>query len=303
MIVAARLLLIVAAAIVPAALLGALLVGFDYYDRERQRMIRDSAATTRALVAAVDMELNGVKSALLALATSPHLGSGDLAAFHSQAVMAVTSLKGHSLANVVVLDEAGRQMINTLRPFGAPLPQSGNPQELGRIFRTGETMVTDLFMGPVMQKPVLAIGVPVRRDGRIVYSLNAGVQTEALSALLGEQKLPPGWIARVYDRAGTIVARSRDAERFVGRQGTPELVQRMKEVPEDAIESRTLEGIDVLTVFSRSPESGWTVAIGIPRSELTTHLVSSMARLFVVVFIVLLTAIGLALLLARQGLR
>jgi ABC-type nitrate/sulfonate/bicarbonate transport system permease component len=77
----------------------------------------------------------------------------------------------------------------------------------------------------------------------------------------------------------------------------------MQEAREDAIESRTLEGIAVLTVFSRSAASGWTVAIGIPQSELTTHLWHSMARLFVAAFVALMTALVLAVLLGRLLMR
>ena len=115
--------------------------------------------------------------------------------------------------------------------------------------------------------------------------------------------LPPGWIAAIFDTEGTIVARTRDAQRLVGQKGSPELVQRMKEVREDTIESRTLEGIPVLTVFTRSPVSNWTVAIGIPQRELTAHLWYSMGRLFAAGFVALLTALGLAALFSRRLMR
>jgi hypothetical protein len=68
----------------PAALLALVLIGYDSYQRERSQLIRDSLGTARALSAAVDAELTVVKAALFALATSPHLASGDLAAFHAQ---------------------------------------------------------------------------------------------------------------------------------------------------------------------------------------------------------------------------
>jgi hypothetical protein len=204
---------------------------------------------------------------------------------------------------VVLMDERGRQLLNTLRPFGAPLPAEGNPQALQRIFQTGEMVVTDLFMGPVVKQPAVAIGVPVRRNGKVVYSLNAGVLPGALSALLSRQRLPPGWIGVVFDSTGTIVARTHESERFVGKKGAPELVERMKAVSEDALETRMLEGVPVLTVFSRSPVSNWTVAIGIPIREFVTELIYSMARLFVAGFIALVSALGLALLIGRRFLR
>jgi len=296
----ARLAYVLAASIVPAALIALLLIGYDYYDRERDRLVRDSMVTARALAAAVDTELSGVRSALLALATSPHLSSGDLAAFHAQAQAA---LKDQAFANIVLIEDGGRQVLNTLRPFGEALPVQGNPPELQRIFDKGEPVITDLFVGPVVRKPYVAVGVPVRREGKVRYSLNGGVDPQRLTALLGERRLPPGWIAAFFDTQGTIVARTHDAERLVGQKGSPALVGRMKEAREDSLESRTLEGIPVLTVFSRSPVANWTVAIGIPQRELTAHLWYSMARLFLAAFVALLTAIGLAVLFSRRLLR
>ena len=290
----ARLAFVAAASIVPAALLAISLVAYDYYDRERDRMVRDSTATARALIVAAEMELAGVKAALVALATSPHLASDNLAAFHAQALAA---LKDQNFDNVVLIDEGGRQLVNTLRRFGEPLPALGNPPELQRIFQTGQPVLTDLFIGPVAKKPYIAFGVPVRRDGKVRYSL---IEPARLSSLLSEQRLPPGWIAEIFDSHGTVVARNHEAERFVGQKGSPELVRRSGEVREDALETRTLEGIPVLTVFSRSVPSNWMAAIGIPLQELTAHLWHSMARLFVAGFIALLTAVGLAAAFGRR---
>jgi hypothetical protein len=74
-------------------------------------------------------------------------------------------------------------------------------------------------------------------------------------------------------------------------------------VREDAFDAHTVEGIPVLTVFSRSPVSGWTVAIGIPQRDLVLDLVYSLARLFVVGFIALVVAIVVAFLIARRVMR
>lgn len=289
-----------AASLVPAALLASLLIGYDYYDRERDRLVRDSLATARALAVALDMEFRGAKLALYALASSPQLSSRDLAAFYGQAQ---ASLKDQTFTNLVLLDASGRQLMNTAMRFGEPPPAQGNPPQLQRIFETGEAVVTDLFTGPVLRRQLLAIGVPVRRDGKTRYALNAGVDPKTLSVLLTGQRLPQGWIAAIFDTQGTIVARTHEPERFVGEKGAPGLVQRMREASEDAIETRTLEGIPTITVFSRAAVSHWTVAIGIPQRELTAHLWYSIARLFIVAFVALTTTLGLAALLGRRLLR
>jgi len=286
---------------VPAALLAIILVGYDYYDRERTRLIRDSLSTARALSAAVDSELTAVKAALFALSTSPHLASGNLGAFHAQAVAA---MKDQTFVNVILSDGSGRQLLNTFRPFGEPLPAQGDPGGMLRVFQTGAPLVTDLFKGRLTQANIIGVAVPVRIDGKIRYGLNAGLAPARLSALLGQQELPPGWIAVVLDRTGTIVARTHDAEQLVGKKGSRELVRRSQgEMREDAFDTRTVEGIPVLTVFSRSPVSGWTVGIGIPQRELMANLFSSIGRLFVVGFIALAAALGLAFALGRRFLR
>lgn len=296
----ARLALVLAASIVPAAVLAGLLIGYDYYSRERERLVRDSIATARALATALDMEFMGAKRALYTLASSTQLSSGELSAFHGQAQAA---LKDQTFTNIVLLDASGRQLVNTARPYGEPLPAQGNPLQLLHTFETGEAVVTDLFTGPVLRRHILAIGVPVRRDGKTRYSLSAGIDPQILSSLLTRQRLPPGWIAAIFDTQGTIVARTHDAERFVGQTGAPDLVQRMREADEGAIEAHTLEGVAMLTVFSRAAASRWSVTIGIPQRELTAHLWYSMARLFVAAFIALITALGLAALLGRRLMR
>jgi len=109
--VPARIMLVVAASIVPAMILAFALIGYDTYDRERIRVGRDLLGTARALVAAVDTEFVAVESALFALASSPHLSVGDFAAFHAQASAA---LRNQPFDNVVVTDASGRQLLVAL---------------------------------------------------------------------------------------------------------------------------------------------------------------------------------------------
>jgi hypothetical protein len=292
-----QLLFVVAASLVPAILAAIAVIGWDYYGREREREIRDSLATARAMAAGVDAELTGMQSALFALGTSPYLEHDDFAAFHRQASSA---LKDQAFANIALLDDGLRQYVNTFRAFGTPLPAQGNPEELKRVFQTGRPVVTSLFLGPLVKQPLIAVGVPVRRDGAVRYVLGAAVTPERLAAILAQQKLPPDWVAAILDASGTIVARTHEAQRFVGQKGAAGLVERLRAEREGAVQMETLEGIPVVSVFSRSPLSGWTVAIGIPLDYFTRHLLYSLARLFIVAFIMLAVAGGLAALIARR---
>lgn len=292
-----QLLFVVVASLVPAVLAAIALIGWDYYGRERERELRDSLATARAIAAAVDAELNGVKAALFALATSPYLGKDDFADFHRQATAA---LENQRLANIVLVDGDLRQHVNTFRPFGTPLPRQGNPEQLREVLRTGKPVITDLFVGPLVGQHFIAVGVPVPRAGRRPYVLAAGLTPARLSSILAQQHLPRDWVAAIFDSTGTIVARTHEPQRFIGQKGAPALVQRMKEIAEGTVQTQTLEGIPVISVFSRSPASGWTVAIGIPLSHFKSQLLDSLARLFIIAFVTLLVALALGVVIARR---
>src|SRR5450432_3808797 len=135
-----RLTLLVMACIIPASLMAVALLSFDYH-QGRARLIQDSTATARAIMSAVDRDMAGMQAALLALATSPHLASDNLAAFYGQAKEA---LKTQKTDNIVLLDSRGQQLLNTLRPFGSKLPSDTNPALL-QVFKDGRPVTADLF--------------------------------------------------------------------------------------------------------------------------------------------------------------
>jgi hypothetical protein len=172
---------VIIAALVPAVLLAMLIVGYDYYSQERDREVRDSLATARAMAASVDAQLKGVEAALFALASSPYLSGEDLAPFHAQAR---ATLADQQFFNIVLLDPALQQKVNTLRPFGEPLPARAAAQQLADVVRTGRPVITDLFAGPVAKEPLIAVGVPVRHEAAVRYVLAAGVTPGRLAEIL-----------------------------------------------------------------------------------------------------------------------
>jgi diguanylate cyclase (GGDEF)-like protein len=65
-------------------------------------------------------------------------------------------------------------------------------------------------------------------------------------------------------------------------------------VSEDAIENETKEGIPVIAAFSRSSVSNWSVAIGIPRKQLTRELWNSLWWIILGSAALLASGLGLA---------
>ena len=288
--VRSRLALLVAACVMPAVLMALVLVS-HLYGRERERFVVDSMATARAMVQAIDRELASVRMAAEVLSTSPYLQSGDMAGFYSQAKSVVLRQIG---SNVVLSDAAGQQLVNTLTALGEPLPHHGNSAQLERVFATGQPVLSDVYLGAVLQRPLMSIDVPVFRDRKVVYDLSIGVQVDRFAKLLNDQHLPPNWLAVVFDGKGTIAARTRDTGRFVGKMAGPELLKRMREVAEGSLEMTSLEGTRMVAVFSRSAESNWTVALGIPAKELNGELGQSLWWFVIGAAILTLASLGIA---------
>jgi signal transduction histidine kinase/ActR/RegA family two-component response regulator len=230
-------------------------------DDQRTQIQLDVKQKVEDLLAGVDRQVSAIQAELQVLAVSPSLRDGDFSAFDQQ-MRAALKIRGTS---IVLHDTKGQQLLSTNRPFGEPLPRATNTEMHDRVVATGEPQISDLIMGAVLRRPILVVGVPVFRDGQVVYVLAMGLGLEVLSSLLKELSLSPDWTAGIFDRKGIIVARNRELDRFLGKPVSPTLLAAMRGPVENWFPSVTSEGISVYSTFRRSPITGWTVAIGLPR--------------------------------------
>jgi signal transduction histidine kinase len=283
---------LVAATAVPAVMAGAVL-GVYSYERQRTMIEERTLETARALVQVVDRQLTASQVAVQLLARSPHLAAGDLSAFHRQAVEALPDVTG---TNFVLVEASGRQVLNTLRGFGEPLGSETAVRmaHVRHVFETQRPATSDLFIGAVTGKPVIAVDAPVIRNGRVVYDLAMGVFPDRLGEILAYQQLPEGWVASILDSRGTIVARTHDPARYVGQKAASTLLQRMSLSREGHVEAPTLEGIPVMAVFSHSTLSNWAVAIGIPTRVIAAYLWKPIALVAGGALAILVCGMGIA---------
>lgn len=264
--------LLVAACLLPATLVSTYFIVANHQQR-RDTVIHSVVQSARNLSSALDRDLGSIESGLLVLATSPTLRSGDLAAFQDQ-VMEV--LPSQSISHYVLIDPKGHQRLNTLRTWGEPLPTGGWPIASQQVIQQEAIVLTDLFIGPLAGQPMVALCVPVRKNSQVIYTLNAGISLERISSLLHNQGLPPVWVTGILDGQGVVIARSREAARFVGKPAVPDLVRQARQQREGTLETRTAEGIPVIAAFSRSARFNWTAVVGVPTAELTSGLNQSL---------------------------
>jgi hypothetical protein len=119
------------------------------------------------LLSDVDRQISAIQAELRVLAVSPSLRADDFLAFDRQMREAL-KIQGTS---IVLLDTKAQQLINTNRPFGEPLPRAINSEMLDRVVETGKPQISDLIIGAVLRRPVLTVGAPVFRNGKVAYVL------------------------------------------------------------------------------------------------------------------------------------
>ena len=82
-----------------------------------------------------------------------------------------------------------QQLVNTLQPFGEPLPPRA-AQDNGRlVIESKKPVVTDLFLGRVAKRWIVSVIIPVVRDDRVVYTLDMAFFPDRLGQLLADQKI------------------------------------------------------------------------------------------------------------------
>jgi diguanylate cyclase (GGDEF)-like protein len=290
------LLLLIAACVLPAALFAVMLIARAYLDG-RAALIERAQALTRSVLQDVDDQVRSATAALQVLASSPHLASGDLAAFHAQALQVLPYQPG---INFVLSDLAGLQKVNTLRGFGVALPPHGNPRLQQAVIASGRPAVSDLFIGGVTRRPLVAVEVPVVVQGRVAYTLAMGFPPDRFTAVLRRLQPEPDWVTVVFDRSGTTLARSHHAERYVGHKASPALTAAAASANQGVVETDAVEGVPVLSAFARSPLTGWTVAVGVPRQALLARLERWIALLAGAMAVTLAMALAVAIVLSRR---
>jgi signal transduction histidine kinase len=258
-----QLLILAAVLIVPAALAGTILLAYAYSE-ERAASALQLQTTARALSIVVDRQLGQAEALLQALATAPALIAGDFETFDKQARLA------NSIPDswIVVRDGAGRQLVNTRLPWGAPLPVDANVSAQRAILLAGGPHVSNLVQNTSVG-PVIGIDVPVLHEGVMVYELAIVIRPSAFDRVFSDQRMPPEWIGVIIDRAGLVVRRSRDSDATVGHPISQSFKAKLDAgASEDVHNGTSLEGEPTVSAYSRSPTSAWTFSVAVPRDTL-----------------------------------
>jgi signal transduction histidine kinase/CheY-like chemotaxis protein len=104
-------------------------------------------------------------------------------------------------------------------------------------------------------------------DGRR-FVIAQGYRVEHFKNVLHQVNTPPGWLAGVYDRNGIAIAQARNGVGNERGQARADLREAIRNKTEGVIRNASDGELKLYTVLERSRFSGWTVAVGVPESEI-----------------------------------
>ncbi|WP_020652182.1 response regulator [Massilia niastensis] len=286
-----KLYILVLACVLPI-LVGYMALARDAAIRERAHVAEDAQTVAQVLAAAVDRDLDAGETAARVLANSALLARGDLEGFH---VVARQLLRPEFPAQAVVLSSRdGTQLANTRYPYGAPLPPSGNPQDIERVFASGDAIASGLYRTDADQSFVLSVDVPVWKDGKVNYVLSVQLRPRRLAELLDSQRLPDSWVAEIYEKRHLMVSRSADPGANLGAPMAPALAAEVTRHEAGIVPLNQSDETAGYAAFARSPKHDWVVAIRFPREAARELLGHSLATTMVAIAALLALSLGLA---------
>jgi two-component sensor histidine kinase len=286
-----RLALLVAGTTLPLILFAAGIV-FDNYQQDRKNASQRVLETVHSIRIVLDAEMQRMTGALQVLALTDPLREGDFEAFRRIVQGFLDQYRDGGV--VLVADREGRQLFSSVTLDTASLPPRNNRAIVEKVFATRRLQYSNLFMGAVKKQPIVTVEVPVFRDGEVVYDISFSPPVEIFQAVIDKQRPSADWTISIFDGDGVNFARAPNPTETMGRRASPLLYAEMFGTPEATLQTISLEGVPLITTFTRSSLTGWTVAAGIAEGSLVGPLWRKLAITSAIGGILLLTGLAFA---------
>jgi hypothetical protein len=219
---------------------------------EAQRL--DIANNIRIMI---DREIDRTVGFLDGLSIAPGLRANN--ALIVNRVIAMARERG--FVTLVLYDLDGQPMVNSIAPFR---PLLAERMGLSAIKAGAPHFVTG-YVDTVEKPGLYFVSVPVRDGARTVAMMTGGLPPGRLQPLLADAEAPPGWTVSIVDRAGILLARGKEAERYVGVEAWGSIATAARGAATDGLFSESnREGNSIENSFQRSVTSGWVAGVGVP---------------------------------------
>ena len=244
--------------------------------RQQAALEDDLRSLAQSLSMNVDRELASQIRPLELLAALAQTHPDDLPALYQETTAAAHSQSGW-LAMGLIDADVNRFVFHTHYPLGVqPLPPPRLDHITRKVVDSGRSVIGGVLPpGGPPGRPALILRAPVFDNDRVHYVLSLAVGLEGLAGVLKTRAVPPDWKVAIVDPAMLIAARSIDAAVYLGQRITPALEARLNANTDGLFITRTKDGDEVYAVFRRSPDTGWTVVLGVPLGLVQDRLADS----------------------------
>ena len=264
---------------------------------EHSDELRGQAASVAVTGAAyLNTYLTGLDSMASALTRHPAVMALDR---RQCDVMFETVLRDQPLIlNISVVDPGGiirgsGVPTNVVRAAAAGIPY------LSEVVATGKPQVSNLIIGQVSHQPTVVLSYPVRSgEGAVIGVLGLSLNLARLQTLFSDIPLPDGSVVTLSDKASRVLARSRDAELYIGKSSDPHPI-----LPRDVPRTQVRTGLDGVeryygnAIVERGP---WLLSIGIPTSIALARAMPMYRRDLAIVATAVVAALLLSLMLSTS---
>ncbi|HVB37657.1 MAG TPA: sensor histidine kinase [Vicinamibacterales bacterium] len=231
---------------------------------EREADLREQASEVVANEAAyLDQRLDSLDSLATVVTSYPAVRTLDPAA--SRDLLTSLLTRYPFLLNIVLTDATGR-----IRGSAVDLPAGGLTRYdvacLAEVIQTARPCTGTYAVDALLRRPTIVLAYPIPGDGgRPAGVLDLALNLLTLQGAFASIPLPAGSVVTLTDRAGRVLVRTRDAEKYVGVLVSPGHAVAPRDVPPVTI-MQGLDGIEEIfgnAVIARGP---WLLSVGLPVS-------------------------------------
>jgi C4-dicarboxylate-specific signal transduction histidine kinase len=269
--------LAIAVALLLVPVLGAALWSGASTFRERAAELGDQTRVVAYTTAAhIDRELAYLDGTGANVAANREVQARD----HTSEDLLRRITAGHSMiACIDLVERSGDVVVRAMMPSGFE-PHAPAREWANEVFRTGGRFVSPVYAARAKVNYVV-LGYPVRdADNHLVAALGFFVDLKTIQDSLGAIPVPDGSVITVADRDGRILARSQEADRYVG-QLLPAEFRPTNGIREPA-ERADVDGVHRMYAEARVDRGPWLVTVGMPMSLATSRAASLWARSFAI---------------------
>src|SRR5262245_24100401 len=289
----ARLMALVIATVVPFAVLvgGGLWL---QWRTDQAQAIRSALMDARLVAAQVDDQLGNFESLMAGLSRAVSTDPGDVLA--NDAMLRRVRSELPAFVNSVMVLSLDGSLIGTSRDRGSVRVRSGDREYFHRVVAGERLVVSDPFVGHIVRQWLIAIARPVEdRTGAVRAVLLVSISLERFQDSLRVRELPPGGVIQVVNEKGTVITRSQDSAKWVGRNVlNSEPFSRHLAAGEASEAVLWPDDVERITASATAHWAPWRVSVGLPADIALANVESRLVWGAIASIATILVALGLA---------